>query len=304
MRLRWLLVLLCLLAPAGAEAPRAVVGQLQGYVVPEGEDIFTVARKFHLAVDHLAYANGFPVTTIRVAPGTHLIVPTWRVLPANCPRDGLVVNLPERGLYVFEGGRFKAFYAISIGDESFQGGRFRTPTGSFSVAEKIANPTWYPPAWAPDRTPVGPGPKNPLGERWIGLTLPRVGIHGTSDPLNIGNSLTHGCIRMYPELIKLVYDDVKVGWPVRIEYETAKVGKTSDGKLVTVTFPDVYQRQNPTKAIRAALARCGVKTPPGRKNFEDVAALGLGIPLQLDRQDSVAEEICQRLAWPLEALAP
>lgn len=304
MRSLVVLLLLLLCAPGRAETPRPVVGGLQGHVVQEGEDIFTIARKFHLAVDHLAYANGFPITTVRVAPGTHLIIPTCRVLPARPPRDGLVVNLPERGLYLFQGGRFRAFYAISIGDESVEKGRFQTPTGSFTIIEKIVNPTWYPPSWAPDRTPVGPGPKNPLGERWIGLSLPRVGIHGTSDPLNIGNSLTHGCIRMYPELIKVLYDQVKVGWPVRIEYETAKIGKTGDGKLVWVTYPDVYSRQEPTRAVLAALARCGLKGKPGRKNFTDVAALGLGIPLELGRTDSVAHEVCQRLSWPSEALDP
>lgn len=294
-----LCLFLCLVAPGRAETARGCVGQLKTHVAVEGEDLLSISRRFRLAIDHVAFANGFPVTTLRVRPGTRLIIPTWRILPANPPVNGIVVNLPERGFYLFQGGKFRNFYPISIGDEAAEGGRFSTRTGQFTIIEKIKNPTWYPPSWARDRTPVGPGPKNPLGERWIGLSLPRTGIHGTNDPLNVGNSLTHGCMRMYPELLTEVYDAVSVGWPVRIEYETAKVGKTLDGQIVAVTFPDVYRRQDPVKTLRQTLARLGVG-PPGRRNFDDVAALALGFPVEVARKEPVEQEVARRLGWPEE----
>ena len=51
-------------------------------------------------------------------------------------------------------------------------------------------------AWAEGAKPIPPGPGNPLGTRWMGLSAPCVGIHGTPDAASIGYSASHGCIRM------------------------------------------------------------------------------------------------------------
>lgn len=274
---------------------RPCVGQLRSHTAAAGEDLLAIARRYKLALEHLAFANGFPTTTLDVAEGTPLIIPTWRVLPAHPPANGIVVNLPERGFYLFRQGRFHGFYAISIGDELKDGGRFYTRPGGFSIIEKIKDPVWYPPAWAASQTPVPAGPSNPLGDRWIGLSLPRTGIHGTNDPLNIGNSVTHGCMRMYPELVREVYDLVEVGWPVRIEYETAKLGRTSGGALVSVTFPDVYGRSSPVKSLRALLRQAGAEKQVGRGNFDSVAELAVGFPVGVSERCTVAEEVARRL---------
>ncbi len=272
-------------------------GQLQGHKAAQGEDLFTIARRYKLALEHLAFANGFPITTLDVAPGTELIVPTWRVLPARPPRDGVVVNLPERGFYLFRGGQCAGFYPISIGDELKDAGRFFTRPGEFRILEKVKDPVWYPPAWAGDTRPVPAGPQNPLGDRWIGLTLPRTGIHGTNDPLNIGNSVTHGCMRMYPELVREVYDKVEVGWPVRIEYETAKLGRTAQGALVAVTFPDVYGLSDPVKSMRRWLRQAHAEGSVGRANFDSVAELAMGFPVEVAARSTVAQEVARRLKW-------
>ena len=69
----------------------------------------------------------------------------------------------------------------------------------FSIVVKWVNPWWYPPnsPWAKGEKPVPPGPGNPLGTRWMGLSAPGVGIHGTPDDGSIGYSVSHGCIRMH-----------------------------------------------------------------------------------------------------------
>ena len=180
------------------------------------------------------------------------------------------------------------YYPVSIGDESAEKGRFQTPTGHFSIIEKIKNPTWYPPAWAKDRTPVGPGPNNPLGERWIGLSLPRTGVHGTNDPLNIGNSVTHGCMRTHPALLRELYDSVQVGYVARIEYETAKVGRGPDGALYIANYPDVYKKSPSVDAARRLLKQLGLK--PARDNFDELLKLQLGVPLKVKGTGSVFSE--------------
>ena len=60
-----------------------------------------------------------------------------------------------------------------------------TPLGHFQIVVKQKNPWWFPPtqdSWAAGAKPVPPGPGNPLGTRWMGLSAPGVGIHGTAEP--------------------------------------------------------------------------------------------------------------------------
>ena len=263
------------------EDVRKIVGRNVVHTVKSGESMLTVAQRYGLAVDHLAFANGFSPLTVDLPPGEQLIVPGERVLPKNPPKNGLVLNLPERGLYLFRNGQFDRFVPVSIGDEK----GFQTPTGQYHIIEKIQNPTWYPPSWAKEKGPVGPGPDNPLGTHWIGLSLTRTGIHGTNQPLNVGNSVTHGCIRAYPETIKKLYSDVTVCWPVRIEYETAKLGRGADGRTKLVTFPDVYSKQNVQAASEKLL---GGRVP---ESLLPLIGLDLGVAMDIERNEALFDEV-------------
>lgn len=284
-----LLQTLVLLSPVQAQESvasysndvRKTVGRNFLHTVQSGESIFSVARKYNLAVDHLAFANGFPPTAVEIDPGATLLIPKQRILPANPPQNGLVLNLPERGLYFFRNGQFDRFIPVSIGDEE----GYPTPTGQFHVIERIPNPTWYPPAWAKESKPVPPGPNNPLGNHWIGLSLPRTGIHGTNEPLNVGNSVTHGCIRAYPEAVAKLFGEVKVGWPVRIEYETVKLGRDPEGRLKIVTFPDVYKKQTPLEAVRNRLGTTATNS------LAPLVQLELGVTMEVERKRSLFEEV-------------
>lgn len=287
------------LLPAQAQDLRPMVGRLDGAVTAARETLFEVALRHRLAIDHLAFANGLPISTVAVPAGTRLVLPLWRILPDHPPANGVVINLPERGVYFFRDGKYRGFYPVSIGDEVLRKGRFWTRTGTYSIAEKQKNPTWYPPAWAADRRPVGPGPKNPLGDRWIGLSLERTGIHGTNDPYNVGNSVTHGCMRTYPELVHELYDLTRIGDTARIEYETGKIGRGPDGKLYVVTFPDVYRRGDPGKALQARLQKLGLSKRVRRSNFADLLHLGLGTPFRLDGTGPVGKEWESSITWKI-----
>ena len=94
-----------------------------------------------------------------------------------------------------------------------------TPLGHFEIVVKQKNPWWFPPtqdSWAAGAKPVPPGPGNPLGTRWMGLSAPGVGIHGTDEPWSIGHSESHGCIRMQIPSAEWLYNRVRVGTPVFI----------------------------------------------------------------------------------------
>lgn len=234
-----------------AQLLRPMAGADQVHTVQDGETLYSLAHDNHLSLEHVSISNRLPMQ-LEIPVGTIVTLPTRHVLPANPPRDGLVLNVPERAIFFFRHGHFVNYYPVAVGRIGFL-----TPRGNFRIIEKTKDPTWVPPAWAEVHEPIGPGSKNPLGDRWIGTSATRVGIHGTQSPYSIGMVISHGCIRMYPDQVRELYDQVYVGMPVRIEYETAKLGVDREtGNVYLATFPDIYHLQDPvaeaTREIRAA----------------------------------------------------
>ena len=239
---------------------REVKGKDRTHVVKSGENLYTIAKNYGLAIEHLAFANGRDPNNINVAPGTSLLIPGRRVLPSNPPDNGLVVNLPERGVYLFRNGSFEKFYPVAIG----QPGKFETPTGSYTIESRTKDPAWFPPEWSGLKDEVVPaGPDNPLGDRWIGITAPGIGFHSTTAPMSIGQAVSHGCMRMYPNSVRELFEKVQVGWPVRIDYEVSKIGCDYDeDRYYLVTYPDIYKKNSPTKSVNKTLQDVGLSVAP------------------------------------------
>lgn len=125
----------------------------------------------------------------------------------------IVIRRESKGLYVYERGRLLRRMPVATGQAIYP-----TPLGSFTVAVMQRNPWWYPPDsdWARGLQPVPPGPGNPLGTRWMGLSAWGVGIHGTPDAASIGYSASHGCIRMHIPDAEWLFRRVRIGTPVVI----------------------------------------------------------------------------------------
>jgi L,D-transpeptidase catalytic domain/Putative peptidoglycan binding domain len=125
----------------------------------------------------------------------------------------IVIHRGSNRLYLYEGERLWRTFGVATGQASYP-----TPLGLFSIAVMWRDPWWYPPAspWAQGAKPIPPGPGNPLGTRWMGLTAPGVGIHGTPDPASIGYSASHGCIRMLIPEAEWLFNHVSIGTPVDI----------------------------------------------------------------------------------------
>jgi lipoprotein-anchoring transpeptidase ErfK/SrfK len=104
-------------------------------------------------------------------------------------------------------------FLVATGQTSYP-----TPLGRFTIVVKWRNPWWYPPAspWAKGQQPIPPGPNNPLGTRWLGLSAPGVGIHGTPSDGSIGYSVSHGCIRMHIPDAEWLFNHVQIGTTVFI----------------------------------------------------------------------------------------
>lgn len=279
----------------GGEA-RLVVGHDRHHIVHSGENLFTIAQNYGLAIEHLAFANGRDPNNIQVAPGTELIIPLRRVLPANPPSDGLVINLPERGIFYFRHGEFRQFYPIAIG----MAGRFQTPQGNFTITSLSKDPVWFPPEWAGRKEEmVPPGPDNPLGDRWIGISSPGIGIHSTTSPLSIGQAVSHGCMRMYPRAVHELFPLLELGWPVRIEYETAKLGSDpATGSYWIATFPDVYRQSAPAASLERLLDEEALSL-----SAEDLAYLASadGVARELLFNNIIVSVGKERLSqWPVD----
>jgi L,D-transpeptidase ErfK/SrfK len=214
---------------------REFSGKFGEYVVKYDENLYIIARNRGYAIEHLMFANGLP--GISVPEGRKLIIPSRRIPPSARLNNGIVLNLPERGIYLYKNGSIEKFYPVAIGSP----GQWMTPVGDTTIIVKAVNPTWFPPAWANREEPVLPGPENPLGDRWMGLGLPGYGIHATNNPSSIGLATSHGCIRMYPEMAHDLFERVHVGMPVKIVYEPVKIGYDPSDRMVYMeVYPDVY----------------------------------------------------------------
>ena len=125
----------------------------------------------------------------------------------------VVIKRGVNSLLLYNGMRFVRSFGVATGQRQYP-----TPLGRFRVVVKWKNPWWYPPnsEWAKDLEPVPPGPGNPLGTRWMGISSPGVGIHGTPQPGSIGYSVSHGCIRMRIPDAEWLFNRITVGTTVFI----------------------------------------------------------------------------------------
>ena len=148
------------------------------------------------------------VHTVIRAPLRKLDAPTVDSEPV------IVIHVGINRLFLYNGTYLVRVFPVATGRAAWP-----TPLGHFQIVVKQKNPWWFPPtqdSWAAGAKPVPPGPDNPLGTRWMGLSVPGVGIHGTDEPWSIGHSESHGCIRMQVPSAEWLYNRVRIGTPVFI----------------------------------------------------------------------------------------
>jgi len=232
--------------PAGAaeyqlEPGQKAVGEPTRYTIKQDEVFADIARQFDLGYTEIVAANP-GINPWVPGTGRTIIIPTRHVLPEG-PRQGIVINLAQSRLFYFtDGGDRVETYPITIG---FIGKN--TPLGATRVVSKEPYPTWYPPASIRAEEPelpaaVPPGPDNPLGEYAMHLGWKNYLIHGTNKPDSIGRTVSHGCIRLYPEDIQKLFGEVGVGTSVRTVEQSATAGWRGDALYVQV-YPSKAQAQ-------------------------------------------------------------
>jgi hypothetical protein len=109
----------------------------------------------------------------------------------------LEVNIAQRQLHVYRGGRVVESHPVAVGSKEWP-----TPTGEWRISQVIFNPRWVPPkdeSWAKDEEEKEPGaPDNPLGVVQLVYNPPNT-IHGTNEPQSLGKAVSHGSIRVSNE---------------------------------------------------------------------------------------------------------
>jgi lipoprotein-anchoring transpeptidase ErfK/SrfK len=155
-----------------------------------------LAEKFHMSPELLSALN----------PGEKFEAAGHTILVANIPTGSLQekvsrisVDKAKQELRAFDaGGKLLAYYPATVGS-----GEKPAPSGTLKVTAVKKNPTYrYNPAYAfkgvktTKPFTIEPGPNNPVGLVWIGLTGEGYGIHGTPEPGKVGKTQSHGCVRL------------------------------------------------------------------------------------------------------------
>jgi lipoprotein-anchoring transpeptidase ErfK/SrfK len=134
---------------------------------------------------------------------------TGKESPSHRTPRQVLVSITDRKLAVLEDGKVIGTFSVSVGAALSP-----SPTGEFQIVNRLRNPTYYHPG-----TVIPPGPGNPIGPRWIGLSQRGFGIHGTNQPRSIGRAASHGCIRLSNGDVVRLFQMVDVGDTVSIRSE-------------------------------------------------------------------------------------
>ena len=111
------------------------------------------------------------------------------------PNHTIVIHTARRRLELYEDNLLIHNYPIAVGK-----GATPTPNGHYTIATKTVYPGGV------------------FGSRWMGLSIPHYGIHGTNNPTSIGQAVSKGCIRMHNHDAESLFRRIEIGTPVIIQH--------------------------------------------------------------------------------------
>jgi LysM repeat protein len=256
-------------APAEITSPekiisRRIVGGEGVYSVRKNDNLRLVAARLGVRLKDLAKMNNLKTDTPLIS-GQRLKYNNRRIVPKSI-HNGILVNIPDRSLYLFRNGRVSSSYPVALGiSKKKESTAWRTPIGKFRIVDKKENPTWKIPLSIQKEMEangeevlefIPPGPKNPLGKYAIRTDLSGILIHSTTRPASINSFSSHGCIRVMPEHMERLFKSVSVPMLGEIIYKPVKVEVTDDGRVFLEVNNDSYEQiEDITAEVRKVLIR-------------------------------------------------
>jgi len=222
-----------------------IVGQLETITAGRNTTLLDIAREYDIGQNEILHANP-GVDRWLPADNSSVVLPNRFILPAT-KRTGLVINLPEMRMYYYPKAKsgeppVVITHPVSVGRMDWE-----TPLGKTKIVAKKKDPDWRPPQSLKDEAIaegdeplpdiVMAGPDNPLGRYAIRLGIPGYLIHSTNKPYGVGMRVTHGCLRMYPEDIEKLFDEVSVGTQVQLINQPIKIGWLAGSLFLEVHPP-------------------------------------------------------------------
>jgi len=281
----WLL-LMCM-ASAMAQTVQqgvALTGTVFTCTVSQGDSLTGIGARFGMEPRLLARANGLSATA-KLKPGRVLEVDNRHIVPGGLD-DGILINLPQRMLFRLVGGEVQSAYPIAAGKPTWP-----TPRGDFVVVTRETDKTWFvPPSIQQEMALEGkeilqkvpPGPDNPLGRHWLGLSIPGIGIHGTIAPQSIYHLQSHGCIRLHPDDVAELFAAVQKDDPGRLIYQPVLLYQAPGGTIFLEVHRDVYKKGVEAHKMARELAEsAGVS---GLINWDTAASV-------IDAREGVARDV-------------
>jgi L,D-transpeptidase ErfK/SrfK len=263
-----------------------VVGGQFSYAAHPGDSLTLIGARFGVSAAVLARSNALGTGNL-LQIGQVLRIDNRHVVPFHL-ENGILVNVPQRLLFVFRDRQLVSWYPVGLGRRKWE-----TTLGQFEVRSLERSPVWHVPASIQEemrqqgeevRTRVAPGSDNPLGDYWIGLAGSRCGIHGTSAPASIYQFRTHGCIRLHPEDIADLFGRVATGTRVWIVDEPLLLARTTEGAVFLECNPGIGGRLHDPGARVAAMAeRQKLQGLLDAAEVERVVAAREGVARRVDR---------------------
>jgi lipoprotein-anchoring transpeptidase ErfK/SrfK len=173
-----------------------------------------LAEKFHMSEALLTALNAGKKFD---RAGETIFVTNVANKPAKLTIGRVEVDKSRQTVRAFDpSGALIAFFPATVGSEEKP-----TPSGSLRVVSADANPNYrYNPDYkfkgvkSRQTFTIKPGPNNPVGSYWIGLSAEGFGIHGTPNPSKVSKSESHGCVRLTNWDAGLLGSNIKKGTPV------------------------------------------------------------------------------------------
>src|SRR5690348_3093321 len=291
------------------DATTDIVGVVQKTQATKEDTLTDIARRFNVGYEEIVRANP-GVDPWLPGEGKEIVIPSQFILP-NAPREGIVINAAAMRLFYYpkmKKGEKQVVhtYPIGIGKVGW-----KTPEGATKIVRRQAGPTWRPtPSIIKEHLEergekldkvIGPGPDNPLGKFAFYLGWPSYMIHGTNKPAGVGLRSSHGCIRLYPEDIAVLFEMVPIGTQVRVVNQPYVFG-WSDGQLYMQPY-DVLEddthtsKKTPQKLVPKALAptlQKQLKAHNEEMNWTLVSAFAKaprGVPVPVSVADSNIDQV-------------